>query len=941
MSRIYVAVDLETTGLAAESEAILEIGAVKFRLPTQPDEEPMIARWSTLVNPGRRIPYNISRLTGITQEELDVAPALDKVLDEFREFVGNYPVVGHYVIFELSFLQRQDTLIGQANLDTFELSSLLLPTAQRYSLGQLATFLNIPFDEWHRALPDAEMSAHLLLALWQRAQALPLETLEAVANVARDSEWDLKSFFVAAHRLAVQKRDANDGIFPTTDDQTTPPTHPLMDQVQRLAPQEPRNPVIDLPAQEEIASFLAEGGIIKADKERAAEQVAIFNAVTQAFRDESHLIIETGIGTGPRRAYTLAAIYEALRRGESVLMASRTFSIQHQLLMEELPFLSQQLPHPFTIHWLKRSNNYLCPRRVEMLRQRGSFTALEAHVLTRILIWMRATQSGDRSELNLQKHEEEVWQLLCADEAQCSHETCDAYGTCYWLQAQEKVAQAHLLIAHHQVLINDFASDKPITADYKMVIIDEAHHFEDQATRELGFSLEFNQFYSTLDQLLSLAQRPPSGMLATIRRQVGKTSPIVKQCEYLGKLVVQSRHYVDELLDALDEALRYHRHQRYRYRILPKWHNLAEWNALAMSLDQLERMLKQLIDGLARLKQDLEALDDKNMAWQNRIESIQLSITSLKILFAETTRILIAPDANDVSWIQVQEAAKNEKLERNEFSLHRAPISLAELLQERLFQAKRSVVLTSSTLGLQADFRFLKERLGLDACAELSVPSPYDYTKQALVYLVDDLPPPNKPHYANRLQRAIIELAKATEGRILVLFTSVSQLKNTYRAISPTLARDNIVVLGQYMDGPNTQLIERFGTAERAVLFGTYFFWEAINIAGPALSCVVITRLPFPPNTDPLQATRESSYRDPFGEYRAPQTAMRLRQGFERVIQSHEDRGVIALFDSRLETKSYGQTFLDSLPNCNLQIGSLRHLPPLAERWLKDNQTTV
>lgn len=938
MSRIYVAVDLETTGLSAESDAILEIGAVKFRLPTQPDEEPMIERWSTLVNPGRPIPYNISLLTGIAQKELDMAPTLDKVLPEFTQFVGNYPIVGHYVIFELSFLQRQGALIGQAHLDTFELASLLLPTAQRYSLGQLATFLDIPFDEWHRALPDAEMSANLLLALWQRAQALPLDTLEAIANVARDSEWDLRSFFVAAHRLAVQVRQANDGAFPAAHDQSNLLTDSLMSQVQLLAPQAPRQAVPNLPAQEEIAAFLAEGGIIKADEERVAQQVAIFNAVTQAFRDESHLMIETGAGSAPLRAYTLAAIYEALRRGESVLMASRSFSIQNQLLMEELPFLRQQLPHPFTIHWLKRSNSYLCPRRVEMLRQRGTFTAIEARVLTRILIWMDYTQSGDRSELNLQEHEEGVWQLLCADEARCSHEACGPYGTCYWLQAQEQAAQAHLLITHHQVLVDYLASESQTGPSYEMLIIDEAHHFEEQATRELGFAVRHNEFYTTLEQLLSWSQRPASGMLATIRRQVGKKSPIAKECEQLGKLVVQSRRYVDELMNALEEALRYQRHQRYRYRILRKWHNLAEWNTLAQVLNQLGACLQQLLAGLASLQQNLAALDDKSLAWQNRIDGLQLCIVSLKTLFRETKRILVAPDANDVCWIQVQEADKNDELQKDEFNLHRAPISLTELLQERLFKAKRSVVLTSSTLGLQSDFSFLRERLGVKECAELSILSPYDYTEQALVYLVDDLPPPNKQHYVNRLQHAIIELAKATEGRILVLFTSVSQLKSTYRAISSTLARDNIVVLGQYMDGPNTQLVERFSKMDRAVLFGTYFFWEAINIAGPALSCVAITRLPFPPNTEPVQAARAASYRDAFGEYRIPQTVMRLRQGFERVIQSHQDRGVIALFDSRLEHKSYGQSILDSLPNCNLQIGSLRHLPPLAERWLKDNQ---
>ena len=192
---------------------------------------------------------------------------------------------------------------------------------------------------------------------------------------------------------------------------------------------------------------------------------------------------------------------------------------------------------------------------------------------------------------------------------------------------------------------------------------------------------------------------------------------------------------------------------------------------------------------------------------------------------------------------------------------------------------------------------------------------------------------------ARQRKQSFSDLAKATEGRMLLLFTSVSQLKNIYRAISPILARDNIVVLGQYMDGPNTQLIERFSTMERAILCGTYFFWEALDIPGPALSCVTMTRLPFPPNTDPLQAARATAYRDPFAEYRIPQTMLRFRQGIDRVIRSHKDRGVIALFDSRLQKKSYGQTFIDSLPNCDLQIGAFRHLPPLAERWLKENQT--
>ena len=940
MSRIYVAVDLETTGLAAESDAILEIGAVKFRLPTRADEEPMIARWSTLVNPGRPIPYNISRLTGITQEELDSAPPLHKVLDDFRHFVGNYPVVGHYVSFELSFLQRQGALIGQAHIDTFELASLLLPTAQRYSLGLLADFLSISFDEWHRALPDAEMSAHLLLALWQKALALPLECLEAIANVALESSWDLRSFFVAAYRLAAQADESDEASALLMADESAQLRHPFMSQVQLLAPQMPLVAAPDVPSQDEVAALFAQDGPIAQampDYEVCAEQIAILNAVMRAFENESHLMMEAGTGSGRMRAYTVAAIYEALRRGESVVIASKTFAMQKQLLMEELPFLRNCLPHPFAIHWLKKSSNYLCPRRVEMLRQRGNFSSIEARVLTRILIWMLFTESGDRSELNIQLREEQVWELLCADEESCSAERCTPYGTCYWLKACEQAAQAHLLITHHTRLADHLLSGGAFIPPYQMLIVDEAHHLEEQLTNQLGFTLWQSQLYTALDRLLSLEQRPLTGLLPLIRRHLPKKSSLVKQCERLGQLVVLCRQNIDDLWMTLAEALRHQRHQRYRYRIEAKWHYRAEWNQLAREVDTFGIHVEQLIKGLAQLQSGLSELAAEEVVWQNRVDEIRRAITSLQTLFQEIERILIKPKPNDVSWIRLYQTENNDDGQiTQEFTLYRAPINLASLLQKRLFEQKRTVILTSSTLAIQGDFSFLRERLGIEQSEELSIASPYNYAQQALVYLADDLPPPNKPDYINKLKYAIVELAKATEGRMLVLFTSVSQLKNTYRAVSSSLARNEIMLLGQYMDGPNIQLIERFKTMKRAVLFGGHVFWEGLNIPGPALSCVVITRLPFPPSTEPMQAARADCYRDSFVEYQIPQTIIRFRQSFEQLLRSQNDRGIIALLDSRLKHKSYGDTMLDSLPTSNLQIGPFRYLPPLAERWLKN-----
>jgi len=309
-------------------------------------------------------------------------------------------------------------------------------------------------------------------------------------------------------------------------------------------------------------------------------------------------------------------------------------------------------------------------------------------------------------------------------------------------------------------------------------------------------------------------------------------------------------------------------------------------------------------------------------------------IATLECLAQEVERILLTPEPNDVTWIQVYESRKEKKVTHR--TLYRSPIHVGPLLDQQFFQKKSSVILTSPTLTIESDFSFVRERLGIQEAKELSVSSPYNFSDNALLYLAKDMPMPNLGHYTKRLHQSLIELARATKGRMLVLFTSKTQLNNAYRAIGRKLAAQDIIVMAQYMDGPRMQLIERFAEMERGVLLGGYSFWEGIDIPGPALSCLAITRLPFPNPIEPLQVARSRRYRDDFLDYRVPQAILRFRQGFDLLLRSKSDRGVVAILDSRIHTKRYGQTFLDSLPPVNLQVGPLRDLPPLAERWLAE-----
>jgi predicted DnaQ family exonuclease/DinG family helicase len=941
MSRIYVAVDLETTGLYPDRDVILEIGAVKFRVPPVPGSDPIIDRWSTLVNPGRSIPYRITRLTGITQQEVERAPPLTDGLQHLRRFVGNYPVIGHNVRFELAFLQRHGLLVGQAHLDTFELASILLPDAPRYSLEKLATYLELDFEGWHRALADAEMAARLFIALWQEACNLPSKIREEIVAVALDSPWPLRSFFAAAHRSAPASRDE--------------PAHPRASLPLVAPPSLNRAPDPEPLPIAELERFLSQNGPLAAYMpgfEERPEQIAMLNAVTRAFAEESHLIVEAGTGTGKSLAYLVAAIYQATTRQEPVVVSTNTLNLQDQLFYNDIPLLAPTIDRPFSALRLKGRTNYVCARRVTLLQQRGAFSEAEARLLARVLVWLQRTESGDREELNLQQDEEPLWELICADSRSCTPQRCAPYGTCYWLDVHARAASAHLLVVNHALLVADLAAGGGLIPPYRDVIVDEAHHLEDQATQQYGFVLQQEHLHAILEQLGVERGGRDVGLLARIRHQARNTerdglASLIDRSGLLLRQVNQCIERADELVAALHEILRHQPRQEKRFRILPEWRSRRGWGRLEQAVESYCEDLQQLADGLRAIDHDLGRLAIADGEWQELSASTSRALLALDTLCHETERILLHPDANDVPWIMVRTAESADDEERNEdgvqfhVTLHRSPLTVAPLLKYQLFDQKRTVVLTSATLSTEGSFAYIRERLGIEMASELSLGSPYNFSEQALVYVAHDLPEPNQPHYSSQLHRALVELARATHGRMLVLFTSKSQLNVAYRAISHPLAQENIVVLGQYMDGSRAQLIERFRTMERAVLLGTHSFWEGVDVVGPALSCLVITRLPFPVPTDPLQGARSQVYANPFLDYAVPQAVIRFRQGFGRLLRSTTDRGIVAILDSRLDSKSYGSTFLNSLPPVDLRVGPFRDLPPLAARWLGEWEQVV
>lgn len=943
MPRTYVALDLETTGLNTDLDAIIEIGAVKF------SEEQVLDTWSSLVNPQRPIPYKIEQLTGIAADEVSRAPTIEALAEPLRRFVGRHILVGHNIEhFDLKILRRYGLFLNNPSIDTFELAGILLPHAARYSLGKLAEALGIVFPTRHRALEDALATKDLFLALLRQASSLDQAVIREINRLATHVDWPLREVFRQIEReqarytftgaigqqlrdKGLAEKDGTLGLLLSHDDEIKP-----------LRPTGRRTP-LDV---DQLAAMLEEGGAFARQfpgYEYRPPQVQMLRAVTRAFNESRHLLVEAGTGTGKSMAYLLPAVHFAVQNGERVVISTNTINLQEQLFNKDIPDLRQILPFDFTACVLKGRNNYLCQRRLAILRHSSSLQLTEMRVLAKILVWLPHTRTGDKNELFLPSAEEQaVWFRVCSEAETCTGDRCPyrRRNQCFFFRARRAAEGSHLIVVNHALLLSDVAVENRVLPEYHYLIVDEAHHLEDATTKQLSFEID----QATVGRLLREIgsgqgdDEGSGGLLgAVLGRCRSKVSPAVEQTlttrvKKLQRENEQARLRLYEFFDCLTMFLENHSEGGGQYdrrvrleggmRAQPTWSRVEiAWDNLSPHLVHLVEGLIQLAGGLSELTEyDIQDLEDLQQ------ELVGLS-THLGTICEQMEAIIAKPSPQAIYWAQIG-------AHDNAVSLNAAPLHVGNLVQRHLFLPKECVILTSATLRTNGTFSFIRERLSAAEVDEMAVGSPFDFERQVLLYLPTDIPEPSQPYYQKTVEKTLVELALATRGRMLVLFTSYSQLRATSKAIAPALIEDDIVVFSQEDGTSRSQLLDNFRTTERAVLLGTRSFWEGIDVMGEALSCLVIARLPFSVPNDPIFAARAETFADPFGEYSVPETILRFRQGFGRLIRSTTDRGVVVVLDRRLLTKRYGAAFLNSLPKCTVHKGPLAKLPQMAAKWI-------
>jgi len=910
----YVAFDLETTGLDPERDRVIEVGAVAFTLDAVTDT------LQRLANPGRPVPAAVLRLTGIDPRLLNEAPPPRAAMEELVAFLEGRQPIGHGARLDVDFLAMAGMWPeGVEVLDTLEIARILLPDAPSHSLPALVAEMGLQQAHPHRALDDADATRQLFLRLRELAAGLEEDLKASILSLVAPYPWAIASFFAQTLTTPIPTR--------RLQRPKPPPARPSVT----------REEVSDDPDQ--LATLLGPEGPLAAlpGYEYREAQQQMLRAVAQVMRRGGHLVVEAGTGTGKSLAYLVPALARAARRGERVVVSTYTHTLQEQLVHRDLPSLRRWLPWEFEASLLKGRPNYLSLRRWRRYLAEPCTSVDELKFKLKVLVWLHRTETGDRSELRLQGWEEAFWARVASDAFDCIGVRCSD-ATCFVHRARARAERADLVVVNHALLLSDAEADGSLIPAHDHLVVDEAHHLEEAATQALRREANGQELSALLERLV----RPEPGdgrsrrvgLIPRLRSRLGPSPELLDSVEAAvlrarqgcGRLFALALAWLSSQL--AERSLR----REETLRLVPEHRQGEGWRSLAEAAEDT-------ITALAGLGAQLRQVIAMAREWSGGGEPDQElgDLESARGALLEVAELLqeafLEPDPERVYWLAWHPRS-------DALAVRSAPLEVGDLLRERVYAQVESLVLTSASLAVAGNFDHFCARVGLGAEVEtLSLPSPFDYLRQALVCLPTDLPDPQSEEFEMAAAAVIADVAGHLQGRTLVLFTSHQQLRGVYQALKHRDDLDEILILGQGIDGQRRQVLRAFEEGGRSLLLGTASFWEGIDIPGDRLSCVIIVRLPFPVPHEPVYEARAERLRDPFLHYALPQAVLRLKQGFGRLIRRHGDRGVVVILDRRVVERDYGRAFLEALPPASRYLGSAEGLGGRVQAWLGSGPT--
>ena len=652
-------------------------------------------------------------------------------------------------------------------------------------------------------------------------------------------------------------------------------------------------------------------------------------------------LLEAGTGVGKSLAYLVPALRWAAANKQRTVVSTNTINLQEQLVRKDLPFLATAFEgeQPVRFALLKGWRNYLCLLRLAQSKLLASaLLGDDARAeLDTIAEWADRTTDGSLSDLPSPPRPE-VWDEIAAEPDLCRKSACPHYGKCFLFQARRAAAQADVVVVNHHLLMSDVAvrrvqqnwEETAVIPAYSRLVVDEAHHLEDAAAAHLGTSASRRGIQQLLARLLrpGPGSRVGRGLFAALEARLLAAPDLLNTASLdivrksLVPTVEAAREKSNYLFDLLHTYLQFHGESVRR--LTGDFARDPIWNGgLNVALTDLLGEIHMLKSGLEMVRTRMESArkpDETALPLIAEMGAVSRRLESTALALESTLR----PPAGEpmVRWIELRGREGN-------VAVMSVPLDLAPILREDLFSRVSTAILTSATLTSDARFEFLSHRLGvetLDNVVTEIFPSPFEYSTHALFMVPTDAPPPNvdASGHLQAVVRSIIDVTAASDGGIFALFTSHKDVRG---AAAELRARGVERARPLFVHGEDTRdsLLRKFRESERAVLLGTSSFWEGVDVPGRALRGLVIARLPFRVPSEPVTAAHCEAIvergGDAFAEYMVPHAALRLKQGFGRLIRTATDRGVIVLVDPRAVNKGYGRTLLRDLPPARRVFG--------------------
>ena len=946
----FVTLDIETTGLDYLKEDIIEFAAIRFN-SGKPKKN-----INFFIKPSGKIPQHITRITGISNTDVEEAKPFGEVIDDIKSFVGNYPVIAHNINFDLPFLEyhtrkaKNDFLnwdykvqeyhyFSNWKIDTVVLAKMYLHFLPSFNLGSLSEYFSLKKRKRHRALPDASATGEILLELLKIIVRTKFSDIQKINQILEPTDDSIRQFF---EKLAVFQATGKFQIPEGIDKESFTISANMYNVIGEEETPEHGKFETEPIDEESIAAFFDDDGELSqefASFEVRKPQVQMAHAVARAFNESKFLVVEAGTGTGKSMAYLVPAIKWATKNygpNGRIVISTNTKNLQEQLFFKDIPILHGVLKDRFKAVLLKGKGNYLClDKWVTVLSDmKYRLSDKERLRILPLYFWTQQTKTGDIAENNAFQAERNMglWTKMIAENNYCPGRSCKYYDKCFLMKARNNARNAHLVLVNHSLLFSDLAAEKAVLSDYVNVIFDEAHNIEKTATEYLGQEISIWQFRDFYNKLYTEG-KIETGVLVQLKRRIQLSS--VKDSHKKALLSM-----IDDLIEKIPACWRLSQEffkelTRGLRESVPENNNMYSLKNRYKKGDNLfkalEHVFNELIAGLNKIRSELndlieyfKDLPENSFDYQKQLyQELNAQFMQSDMLISSLEFLVEAEWDNFVYWFELP-----SKADSDDSRLYAAPLDIAGILNERLYSHLRTTIFTSATLAVNKNFDYFNKRAGInyvepDRVENLLLQSPFNYDEQVLLMVPSFIVDPKHPQYLPQLKTFFEKLIVESPRGTLALFTSYTMLNDIYNSLKHVFMAENIPVFGQGIDGSRHSIINRFKNIEKSFLFGTDSFWEGVDVPGKALEILLLTKLPFDVPSEPIiQAKAELIQKqggNPFMDFTIPEAVIRFRQGFGRLIRSKSDFGAIIVLDTRVIKKLYGRVFLNSLP-LNAQI---------------------